>query len=222
MVLLLWFVGTAIEAVHGAAWFVRSVCRAAVPGVGVADDGGASGAGKEDLLRMDGEGIGKDLLGALAPEMRAGDDARGAIIGSEIVEHEDRVGDPVALFVGDAVHVHVQRLVRFGVWISGADIEAGELVVLAEDVAGGGEDFGDLDGPLEDLAFVDAVGQAACAGFVFELGTGGLAFGLEEFFDAVAEGFELAGGNQVGQDEEAVAIESFFLLGAEHRKRVDM
>lgn len=122
LVLLLGFVAPAIEAVHGAAWFAGSVGRAAVPGVGVADDGGTGGTGEQDLLRMDGEGIREDFLGALAPEVRAGYDARGAIVRSEVVEHENGVGDPVALLVGDAVHVHVERLVGFGVRVSGADV----------------------------------------------------------------------------------------------------
>jgi hypothetical protein len=32
----------------------------------------------------------------------------------------------------------------------------------------------------------------------------------------------LGGGDQVWENEEAVAIESFFLLGTEHRRRGDM
>ena len=71
--------------------------------------------------------IREHVLRPLSPRVRAGDQPSRAVLGREVVQHPDRVADPVAALVRDRRHVDVQRLPGVGVRIGGPGVEAAQL-----------------------------------------------------------------------------------------------
>src|SRR5262245_20158009 len=119
--------------------------------------------------------------------MRAGDRANGAVFGSNVVDHPNGVANPIAVVVGDGGHVGMERL-RFGpMRIDGADVETAEFELVSKDVADVRQHSRMGNDLLEDVAFINQVGEAATAGFLFEFGAGVVAFGGEDLLNAAAE-----------------------------------
>lgn len=97
--------------------------------------------------------------------------------------------------------------------VGGAGVEAAQFVVAGEDVADEREDGGVGDDALEDLAFVDEIGEASRAGFLAELAAGGVAFEGEETGQLAAHLGEESGRHVAGKDDVAQLIQLLRLLG---------
>jgi len=69
------------------------------------------------------------------------------------------------------------------------------------------EKLRDLDRLLKDRAFVHAIGQAPRAGLLLELGAGGRAFFLKEFFDTLLQRLQPGRVQQPRQNEKSIAIQ---------------
>ena len=64
----------------------------------------------------------------------AGDRPRRAVLGREVIEHPDDIGDPVPSRVGQRAHVDVQRLRGAAVRIDRAGVQTAELGLGAQQV----------------------------------------------------------------------------------------
>ena len=110
LVLLLRLVAAAIKAMHCAALRRGSIGRSTMPAVRIHHDNVSRPEPvTSTLLRMYGFGSAVRLWQS-PPAMRSGNDAKRAVLLGEIIQHPDRIANPVAAFVRDRTHIRVQRL----------------------------------------------------------------------------------------------------------------
>src|SRR5260370_42551453 len=124
------------------------------------------------------------ILRSRAPAMRTGNHPRGAVSLREIVQHPDRVADPVSFRVRHRAAVRVQWLRRIGFRIGGANVEAAQFEPRTEDMLHAFKNLWRLNDPLKNFAFVDQVGEPPGMRLLFEFGSGLVPFSLEQFVDS--------------------------------------
>ena len=123
--------------------------------------------------------IGRQLSGMV----RAGHITDGAVVRGEIVEHPETVEDPETTFVWHGAHVGVQRLGPLTAGIDTAGVEAAELEMGAENMAGVSEEVVPDHQLSKQVVLVGQVGQSPTARLGLELASGGFSLGFEEFLE---------------------------------------
>src|SRR5947207_13820490 len=92
LILLLWPVAAAGEAVHGAAWIRAAIRGGAMPHMRVHYHDGPRFAQQQYLLRLRGGLVVQNFMRDPATAVRAGNHTCGTVFCGTIVQHQDRVG----------------------------------------------------------------------------------------------------------------------------------
>lgn len=82
----------------------------------------------------------------------------------------------------------MKGLVAFS-WLGESGVEAGEFEISFEHMGDGGKDLRVLVEDIEDLAFVDQIGESICPGFLVDLLTGFVALFIQELIQPVCDCF---------------------------------
>src|SRR3954454_6144029 len=87
-----------------------TVARSSMPCMSIHNHNTAGGRQYKYLVRMCSRGVFQRLLGKLAPMLRARNDARGPVLGSEVIQEPNGVADPVSLLVRQRARIAMKGL----------------------------------------------------------------------------------------------------------------